>query len=261
MAIQELFDLTGKVALVTGSGRGLGRAFAEALAGAGANVVCTGRMLENTEKTAKILAKYGRDTLALQADISMEEEVQNMVAETVKRFGHLDIIVNNAGVVGGPLPAHELSLEEWNRVIAVDLTGVFLCVREAAKVMVEQRSGKIINIASIGGLVANSPPMPPAPAYNAAKGGVINLTRELAIEYAPYGINVNCIAPGAFKTDILEPLVLELKPYMESLCPLRKEIGRPEDLKGTLIYLASKASDLVTGHILVVDQGALAKAW
>lgn len=262
MALQELFDLSGKVALVTGSGRGLGRAFAEALAEGGADVVCTGRMLENTLETAKTLNKYGRKILALQADVSKEDEVERMVAETVKTFGRLDIIINNAGIRGPkPIRAHEFSLESWNRIIAVNLTGVFLCAREAAKVMIKQKSGKIINIASIGGLVGNAPPLPPAPAYNAAKGGVINFTRELAVEYAPYGINVNCIAPGAFETDIIEPLtqIPQFKPWIKSVCPLHGGIGRPEDLKGTLIYLASKASDFVTGHILVIDQGYLAQ--
>lgn len=257
----NLFDLTGKVALVTGAGRGLGRAFAGALAGAGADVVCSGRNTENITETAQLIGKYGHKTLAVQADVSNEEDVKRMVGETVQTLGRLDILINNAGVSGTPGPVHQQTLKDWNDVIAVDLNGVFLCCKEAAVIMMGQKSGKIINIASIQGIVGATPHLsPPFPAYAAAKGGVINLTRELALEYAPFGINVNCIAPAPFETEIVGPLMNDpqFRELVKSTFPLRGGIGKPEDLNGTIIFLASKASDYVSGHILVVDQGFLA---
>jgi len=259
--IEDLFDLTGKIAIVTGAARGLGRAFAEAMAEAGADVVCSDILTEELKETVKIIEKIGRKVLALQVDVTQEDDIKMMVNETVRQFGRLDIIVNNAGIIEKPCLAHELSLEEWNRVIAVNLTGVFLCAREAARVMMKQKSGKIINISSTGGFTGASPPIPPAPAYIAAKGAVVNLTRELALEYAPFGINVNSIAPGFFSTELTAELAQdeEFVKSLKELLPLSQKIGIASDLKGTAIYLASKASDFVTGHILVADQGFLAK--
>jgi gluconate 5-dehydrogenase len=254
--MNDLFDLTGKVAIITGAGDGLGRGFAEAMAEAGAHVVCTGRRIENTSQTAEMIKEIGVKTLAIQVDVSEEEQVKEMVGKTVEHFGRLDIIFNNAGIGGEIVPAHELSLETWHRVIAVNLTGVFLCAREAAKVMMKQKSGKIINIASIFGLVGSSPPPAPNPVYPAAKGGVINLTRELALEYAPFGINVNAIAPGHVATHLADGKASdpEYIKMLEPSIPLNG-VALPKDFKGTAIYLASKASDYMTGHTIVVDGG------
>jgi gluconate 5-dehydrogenase len=254
--MKDLFDLKGKTAIITGAGDGLGRAFAEAMAEAGANVVCTGRRIENTSKTENMIKKFGVKTLAMQVDVSVEEQVKEMVSKTLEHFQRLDIIFNNAGIGGELIPAHELSLETWNKVLAVNLTGVFLCAREAAKVMMRQKSGKIINIASIFGLVGSSPPPSPNPVYPATKGGVINLTRELALEYAPFGINVNAMAPGFVATHLADGKASdpEYIKMLEPSIPLNG-VAHPKDLKGTAIYLASKASDYMTGHTLVVDGG------
>lgn len=258
MTISDLFDLSGKVALVTGAGSGLGKAIAEAMAEAGADVVCADINDATVAETAKFIKKFGHEALPLQADVSREEDVKRMIDQTVERFGRLDIIFNNAGISRYAKLAHEVTLEEWGQVIGVNLTGVFLCSREALKVMMKQKSGKIINIASIWGIVGGGN-MAPVPAYTAAKGGVITLTKELAVEYGKYGINVNCIAPGFFETEIGRGHDPEWKRLIRTKT-LIHGIAQPENIKGAAIYLASKASDFVTGQVLVVDDGYLAKA-
>jgi gluconate 5-dehydrogenase len=258
----ELFDLTDKVALITGSAQGLGRAFAEAMAEAGADVVCVDIQNERNEETATLVSNLGRQALVVQADITKEEDAHHMVAEAIERFGRIDILVNNAAAMGMPVPVHELPLDDWNNVLAVDLTGVFLCCKEVVKGMMKQECGKIINIASVVGLVGTSRPSPPGPAYAAAKGAVVNFTRELALEYAPFGINVNCIAPAVYETDMVTNVLNKmpgLREAIEETLPLSRGIGKPNDLKGAVVFLASRASDYMTGHTLVVDQGFLAK--
>lgn len=263
LPVNRLFDLTGKVALVTGAGRGIGRAFAEGLAEAGADVVCTGRNIDHLQDIAKTVESLGRKSLAVPADIGSEADVRQLFSEIEAVFGRLDILVNNAAAPPEPALAHELSLEAWQKVIDIDLTGTFLCAREALKIMVGQKSGKIINVSSTQGLVATSYPLPPAPDYCAAKGAVIQLTRELAIEYAPYGINVNCIAPGLYLTDMAEEVFTQTPEFQDwkNSQYFRYKLrgpGKPEDLKGTVVYLASRASDFVSGHTLVADQGYIA---
>lgn len=256
MKVNSLFDLTGKVAIVTGASSGLGKAFAEAMAEAGADVVCAARRENRLIELADKINKLGCKSLVVPTDVCKEDDVKRMVSETVNKFGKLDIIFNNAGISSMPAPVHECTLEDWNKIINTNLTGVFLCAREAAKQMVKQKSGKIINISSMFGLVGA---LFPVPAYSAAKGAVTNLTREMAIEYAPFGINVNAIAPGFFRTEMGGADAWdEAVKIMTPTVPLHG-VGIPDDLKGTAVYLASKASDYVTGHILVIDGGYTAK--
>jgi NAD(P)-dependent dehydrogenase (short-subunit alcohol dehydrogenase family) len=259
MPFPKPFNLEGKVALVTGAANGLGATFAEALAEAGADVVCSDIDAEGLKETVRRIERIGQKALAVLCDVSKEDEVKNMLKVTVDTFGRLDILFNNAGIAEEtPKRLHEYTTEEWNRILAVDLQGVFYCAREALKIMVRQRSGKIINISSIFGLGGSSGIFP-VPAYNAAKGAVCNLTRELGVEYAPFGINVNAICPGFYRTKLGggsdDP---EFVKAVAEFTPARR-MAEPDELKGTAIYLASEASDYMCGQMIVTDGGILAK--
>jgi gluconate 5-dehydrogenase len=252
--VAQLFDLSGRVALVTGAGSGLGAVFAEALAEAGASVVCVGRRFERVQQTAQRLGAIGCQSLAVSADVTDEAAVTSMIGQTVERFGKLDILVNNAGtaVVG---PPETISLPDWQRVVDVNLTGVFLCAREAAKAMIAAGTGgRIVNIASILGAVASEPV--PAAAYDATKGAVVNLTRDLAVHWASKGILVNAIGPAYFPSEMTEGFLAlpEMRREIERRTPLGR-IGRPEELKGAVVFFASDASSYVTGQTLYVDGG------
>jgi NAD(P)-dependent dehydrogenase (short-subunit alcohol dehydrogenase family) len=252
--VQQLFDLAGRVALVTGAGSGLGVVFAEALAEAGGSVVCVGRRLERVQETARRLHESGGRSHAISADVTRETDVSEMIAQTIDQFGRLDVLVNNAGIaVAGPPEA--LSLTDWQRVVDVNLTGVFLCAREAAKAMIAGGiDGRIINIASILGVVASEPV--PAAAYDATKGAVVNLTRDLAVHWAPKRIRVNAIGPAYFPSEMTETFlaVPEVLAEIDRRTPMGR-IGRPEELKGPVVFLASDASSYVTGQTLFVDGG------
>jgi len=258
-----LFDLRGKVALVTGAGRGLGRAFAQFLAEAGADVVCASRSRKPLEETVELLKHWRSRVLPLAVDVSKSEEVERMVNETLSHFGRLDVAVNNAGIIHKPYRFHELPLEEWNRLIAVDLTGVFICMQREIEVMAKQHYGSIINISSILGLVGLDPELMPRASYMAAKHGVIGLTKQAALEYARDHIRVNAIAPGWFTgTDLArerlagkttEEFQLREEKIIEAT-PLRRR-GNTDELKGLLLYLASDASSFVTGQVFAADGG------
>jgi gluconate 5-dehydrogenase len=252
--LQQLFDLAGRVAIVTGAGSGLGAIFSEALAEAGATVVCVGRRLDRVQATADHVRQFGGQSLPLSADVTSEAAVTAMIAQTIERFGKLDILVNNAGAaVAGP--PESISLADWQRVVDVNLTGVFLCAREAARAMIAAgHAGCIINIASILGAVASEPL--PATAYAATKGAVVNLTRDLAVHLAPHGIRVNAIGPAYFPSDMTDTLLdmPEMLHDIERRTPMGR-IGRPEELKGPVVFLASDASSYVTGQTLYVDGG------
>ncbi len=253
MAQSGLFDLRGKVALVTGGARGLGKAMAEALAEFGASVVLMDLDLPLAQLTAREIAEKGVRTLALRGDVTRPEDAAAVVERTVADFGRLDVLVNNAGIVVNRA-AEEMTLEEWRRVIDVNLTGVFVCAQAAGRQMIRQREGRIVNIASMSGLIVNYPQ--PQVSYNASKAGVIMVTKSLAAEWAKHGIRVNAIAPGYMRTALTAPF-FELgytQQHWIEPTPL-KRAGEPRDLAGAVVYLASDASSFVTGHVLVVDGG------
>ena len=248
-------SLEGKVAIVTGSGRGLGRAMAVALARAGADLAVTARTREEIEETAREIGQLGRNAIALQADVTDPGQVEGMVRETLEHFGKIDILVNNAGVAL-VRDLQKMTLEEWRRTIDTNLTSLFLCCKAVAPHMMTRRQGKIINITSIDGAAGKATLV----AYCASKGGVIQFTRALAVEWAKYNIQVNAIGPGAFYTKPMAVVLddARLGPIRRKKIPMGRE-GRPEELGPLVVYLASSASDFMTGETIFIDGGELAK--
>jgi NAD(P)-dependent dehydrogenase (short-subunit alcohol dehydrogenase family) len=250
----NLFDLSGRVALVTGTSRGLGAAMAQALAAAGADVAVHDR--ERPCATEEAIKHMGRRSWCLGADLSDRAAADRMVDEAIEQAGRIDILVNNAGTAWGAKP-QDTPLHGWQKVIDVNLTGVFLCTQAAGRVMIDQGRGKVVNIASITGLRGSRPEVLDAIAYSSAKGAVIAFTRDLAWKWARHGIGVNAIAPGWFDTGLSRPVLDRAGDDLLDTIPLRR-LGGANDLKGAIGYLASAASDYVTGHTLVVDGGASA---
>jgi 2-deoxy-D-gluconate 3-dehydrogenase len=250
----EFLKLNGKVAIVTGASRGLGRAMALALAEAGADVALAARSKPDLEETAHQIEKLGRKALAVTTDVTVFSQVEALVAETISTLGRLDILVNNSGVASvGPLA--ELAPEEWSRIITTNLTGVFNGCRAAAPRLIAQHSGKVVNIASVLGAVGLSG----YTAYSASKGGVIALTRTLGIEWARHNVQVNAIAPGWFVTDINAAAFANEKIRERILrdIPMRRT-GKIEEIGVLAVYLASPASDFMTGQVLFLDGGSTA---
>jgi len=247
------FDIRGQTAIVTGASSGLGVTFAETLGERGVNLVIAARRYEKLVQVAEETSrKYGVQVIPVRVDVSQEDQVVNMVNVAIEKFGSIEILVNNAGIASLS-PSVDMSLEEWKKVIDVNLTGIFSCARTVAREMIKKKYGKIVNIASIYGAVGDIFPTAP---YYASKGAVINLTRALAIEWAPYKINVNAIAPGFFPSEMTESVFRDEKAmkYILSRTPLGRT-GEPLDLKAALTYLASPASNYVTGQTLFVDGG------
>jgi len=228
---------------------------AEGLAEMGANVVVCARKKERCELAAEELRQLGVKTLALACDVKSPDQVRAVVDETIAKFGRLDILINNAGTSWGA-PVEEMRLEHWNKVMETNLTGTFLFSQAAGKFMAPQRHGKIINIASVAGL-QGAPLEFQAIGYHASKGGVIAFTRDLACKWAVHNIQVNAIAPGWFPTHMSEVVIERNKEALLKKIPLGR-FGSDHDLKGAAVFLASGASDFVTGHVLVVDGGQTA---
>lgn len=256
MADLSLFDLTGKKALVTGAAVGIGRGCALALARAGADVAIVDVDARTGPKTAEEIKAGGRDAIFVDCDVTQKDQVQGMVRRVVEHFGRLDIGVNNAGI--GILGAdEELDQADWDRVIAVNLTGTFLCAQAEAQRFLRQEpiEGKIINIASMSATISNC-----NASYNASKAGVVQMTKMLAAEWGRYNVNVNCISPSYLLTPMHASTPVVVRQRIRELTPMG-HVQRPEDLFGAVIFLASAASDFVTGHDLMVDGGHTLNAW
>lgn len=253
MNVMDLFKLEGKTAIVTGGGRGLGAQIAEGFAEAGANVVLCSRKVEACEEMAEKLKEKGVKTLALACDVTKPADVENVVKRTLEEFGSIDILVNNSGATWGA-PVLEMPLDAWYKVLDVNVTGTFLMSQAVGESMVKQGSGKIINIASVAGLGGIDPRLMDTIGYNTSKGAVITFTKDLAAKWGQHNINVNAIAPGFFPTKMSKGLLERGSSGLLELTPL-KRFGTDEDLKGAALFLASKASDYVTGDVVIVDGG------
>jgi NAD(P)-dependent dehydrogenase (short-subunit alcohol dehydrogenase family) len=250
MSGHTLFDLSGKCGYVTGGGSGLGRAIANGLAESGAAVVVSDINSEAAETVAMEIRTRGGNALALRTNVTRQDEVDALVSTTITRLGRLDFAFNNAGILKIVRP-EDLSEKEWRDELDVDLTGVFLCTQAAGRYMIAHGGGKIVNTASISGMVVNS-----GLTYSVAKAGVIQLTRVLAFRWAKHQVYVNCVSPGYIRTGMTAPHLARSEVEQEMLrqTPLRR-LGEPHDVVGAALFLASPASDFVTGQNLIVDGG------
>ena len=252
-----MFDLKNKVVIITGARRGMGRSHALKLAEAGAKVVVADISKEDCQKVADEIQKNKGEAISVKCDVSKKEEVENMVGQAIDKWGKVDVLVNNAGVIKFK-PFIELTEEEWDRTLDVNLKGYFLCAQAAAKEMIKKKSGIIINIASVEmGQVGNG--MPNIIDYCASKGGVVAMTEALTVELAPYNIRVNAISPGAIETPMSEaakedPQLLE---QVLAKIPMRR-MGKPEEVSNLVLFLASDASSYINGSTIVIDGGWLA---
>jgi NAD(P)-dependent dehydrogenase (short-subunit alcohol dehydrogenase family) len=253
MSVNRLFDLSGRVAVVTGAARGIGKEIALAFAAAGAKVVIADLAIKAATDVARSSQDQGLDVLALKVDVSSENSVRTMVKNTLSTSGTIDILVNNAARGGGPASVESLNLSDWNQVISVNLTSVFLCCREVGRKMIENKRGSIINISSVEALVARA--YKDEAAYGVTKAGVLELTRELAKSWAKFNIRVNAIAPGYTNTELANLTEGSDKLDMIKERSPMKRPAEPDELCGPAIFLASEASSYVTGHTLVVDGG------
>lgn len=251
--MQELFNIRGKTAIITGGGRGLGKQMATALAKAGVNLVLCSRKAEVCEAACEELRQLGAQCLAIKCDVTKAADIQKVIDETINTFGTIDILVNNSGA-SWSAPVLDLSEEKWDYVMDVNTKGTFLFSQAAAKVMVSQGSGKIVNIASVLGLGGVNPKVMDTIAYNTSKGAIITFTKDLAVKLAKHNIQVNAIAPGLFPTKITKGILENSSPPLHAHIPAGR-FGSETDLMGPILFLTSKASDYITGHILLVDGG------
>lgn len=242
-------SLEGKIALVTGGARGIGKEIALVLAKEGANIALCDINLEEAEKTAKEIQELGRDSIAFKADVADLGQVQDMVDKILDKFKRLDILINNAGITRDGLILR-MSEEDWDKVIAVNLKGCFVCTKVVSKVMLKQRSGKIVNLASIIGIMGNAGQAN----YAASKAGIIGLTKSVAKELASRGVCVNAIAPGFINTEMTAKLSEETKKNMLLNIPLRR-LGEPKDVANLALFLSSENSSYITGQVVSIDGG------
>ena len=249
--MKNLFDLSGKVAIVTGTSRGLGQSFATALAKAGADLVITSRKLSALTEFKQQIESLGRKALPVQMDVLSQGDIENMVRAAVKEYGRIDILVNNAGM-NIRKPSAEVTWQDWDTVLDTNLKGSFFCAQAVAKEMMKRKYGRIINIGSCTCVFG----MEGIAAYSASRGAILSMTRSLAAEWGNYGITVNVLAPGWFKT-AQNAVLYENKEwvnYITSRIPLNR-VGRPHDLDGTVVFLASDASEYITGQMILIDGG------
>ncbi|MDR0269514.1 SDR family oxidoreductase [Paenibacillus sp.] len=254
MNVNQLFDLTGKTALVTGGGRGLGAQIAQGLAEAGANLVLCSRKVETCRETAtRIKQETGVTCHAFACDVRNPDDVRQVVEQTAEIYGRIDILVNNSGASWGA-PAATMPLEAWNKVMDINVTGTFLMSQAVGRVMIRQGGGKIINIASVAGLSGTDPEVLDAVGYNTSKGAIIALTKDLAAKWGKHHIHVNAIAPGFFPTKMTRDVIHHGGEQILRRTSLGR-LGSDSDLKGSAVFLASNAADYITGAILPVDGG------
>jgi NAD(P)-dependent dehydrogenase (short-subunit alcohol dehydrogenase family) len=253
LSIIDRFRLDGKTVLITGGGQGIGEGYAHALAEAGANIAIVDINPDTAEKVSKDIRILGSKSISIVADVTKVDDTKKMVDTVIKEWGKLDIAINNAGRTLWK-NAEDVLEDEWDMVVDLNLKAVFLCSQAEARAMIPNRYGKIINTASMSASVVNYPQSQAS--YNSSKAGVVHLTKSLASEWAKHGIRVNCISPGYTITSLVEniPGVSELLPLWTKLTPIGR-LGQVDDLKGAIVYLASEASDFMTGHDLIIDGG------
>lgn len=256
MHVRELFDLTDKVAIVTGGSRGLGKEIATALGEAGAKVAITARREEWLTSTYKELEAMGIQCLPMTADVSDVDGVKAMVAQALEQWGKIDILVNNAGVIWAA-PPDQMTLDRWDYVMNINARGTFICCQEVGREMIRQKSGNIINISSAVGVSAVDPKSGQFIAYQASKAGVIIMTKQLAVEWAVHNIRVNAIAPSFLSTRLTDALIKRTGENMLRWIPMDR-IGRADEIRGTAVFLASEASSYITGQVICIDGGTTA---
>ena len=256
MKVMDLFSLKERVAIITGSSKGLGLMMAEGLAEAGAKLVMCSRNLEQCEQAAGTIHETGAEVLASRCDVTDPEEVESLIKDTITQYGQIDILINNAGFTWEE-PLEKVSLEIWNKNLAINATGTFLCSQAAGRQMIIQGGGKIINITSVAGMASLDPELADCIPYSASKGAIVAFTKDLARKWSKYNINVNAIAPGYFATKMSKYIIEHRRPQLMNSVPMQR-LGEKDEIKGAAVFLASAASDYITGHILAVDGGALA---
>ncbi len=266
MSDKGIFDLTGKVSLVTGASRGIGRAIATVLAKYGADVACVGRDMKACEITLGQVREHGRRALPIKADMTSEQDIKNMVEDTINEFGKIDILFNNAGTAAGFGRIHEIDVDGWDYTLSANLRGTFLSMKYTIPHMLKNKGGSIINISSIAGVRAEVPEIAPAP-YGASKAAINNLTQVTAMHYAKDNIRVNAIAPGMHRSEMgrvgnTVEQNKEMDNFLDEYCAEWIPMGRvaeAEELSGLVLLLASDASSYITGQIICQDGGKTAR--